>query len=130
MALDPFTLNIYLDPSAGAASGELYIDDYTTQNYTEGKSFFAFTFTFANGQLSSTRKGEVLTGQVSAEIEKLEIFGLSKPIDSVLVGGIKMTATTRKIGVNRFGAMDLYAAVVKVLPHLDLRADGWKAIVA
>merc|ERR1712083_265499 len=44
MALDPHTLNVYLDPAAATASGRLYIDDYKTQTYQDDKSFLEVDF--------------------------------------------------------------------------------------
>lgn len=132
MWMDPFTLNIYVDQTQ-TASGSLYIDDYKTQNYTDGTSFLDLRFSFAGGVLTVARSGTLFDKDVvSAEVERLEIFGLSKPLASVTVDGKKMEAISREIGSyqpkeGKVGS--LYAAVVKLTPWLDLRADGVKAIL-
>merc|ERR1712110_783583 len=48
MALDPHTLNVYLDPATGSAKGRVYIDDYKTQAYQDGKSFLDVDFVYEN----------------------------------------------------------------------------------
>ncbi|CAE8742577.1 unnamed protein product, partial [Polarella glacialis] len=46
MALDPFTLHVYLNPDGNTATGRIYIDDYRTKEHEDGKSFLDIDFEF------------------------------------------------------------------------------------
>merc|ERR1712039_837709 len=77
MALDPHTLNVYLDPATGSAKGRVYLDDYKTLTYQDGKSFLEVEFVFESGTLkASATRGSLADASVSTEVEKVEVFGL------------------------------------------------------
>mmetsp|Transcript_68297 Transcript_68297/g.212208 ORF Transcript_68297/g.212208 Transcript_68297/m.212208 type:complete len:601 (+) Transcript_68297:2-1804(+) len=131
MWLDPLTLNVYLDPTTGTATGRVYIDDYKTTTYLDGKSFLDIDLEFKDGVLRATAKrGELpADAAISTEVEKVEIFGLAKaPAGASLVtGGTKHelpVPVARQLG----GAKTLTAAVVKVVPWFDLRGE-WSLTV-
>merc|ERR1719253_934210 len=82
MAMDPHTLNVYVDPASGQARGHLYIDDYKTKQHLDGKSFLDVEFEYKDGVLRAASTQGALTAEVSAEVERVEIFGLRKAPDS------------------------------------------------
>jgi len=122
MAQDPLTLAVYLTPE-GTATGRVYIDDYKTQTYQDGKSFLKVEFEFKDGVLRATSTTGTLPADISAEVEKVEVFGLSSAPTSAVLEARGMTnalssPTTRAIG-------SLHAAVLKVSPWIDLRDAAW-----
>lgn len=141
MKLDPLTFAVYLDPSTGSASGRVYIDDYRTTAYLDGQSFLDVDLEFKNGVLQSPavrgKLPEATAEAVSAEVERVEIFGLQKPAtraELVKSDGSKVqlpvpTVRTLEVGAGAHPAKTLYAATVKVTPWLDLRSSGWSLLV-
>merc|ERR1712032_234935 len=117
MHYDPFTLNVYVDPATGQARGHLYIDDYKTLNYTDGKSSLTVEFEYKDGVLSASSTHGALPDSVSAEIEKVEIFGLND--------APKHATYHSKTS----GSSPLFNGVVKVRPWIDLRKP-WKLPIA
>jgi len=117
--MDPFTLNVYVDPTTLQATGRLYIDDYKTMTYKDGKSFLDIDFEFKDGVLrASSKRGELPAGNgISAEIEKVEIFGLNSPAQgaSVTVNG-KTRELEKPISSES-------KAVIKVVPWIEMRGD-------
>merc|ERR1719428_1842182 len=74
---DPQALNVYLDLSTGNAFGRLYVDDYGSHAYKDGKSFLEIEFEFqatghnGQGELRATSvKGTLPDGEVTAEVER------------------------------------------------------------
>jgi alpha 1,3-glucosidase len=131
MHFDPFTLGVYLDPKTGTATGHVYLDDYKTLNYTDGKSFLDVQFEFKDGVLKASGTSGALSADVAAEIERVEIFGLTKPVNSAMSSGSKLTAVSRKIESKGAGAPGtLYASTVKVAPWIDMRKLGWQLLMA
>eukprot|EP00418_Pyrodinium_bahamense_P085599 CAMPEP_0179059488 /NCGR_PEP_ID=MMETSP0796-20121207/25378_1 /TAXON_ID=73915 /ORGANISM="Pyrodinium bahamense, Strain pbaha01" /LENGTH=1004 /DNA_ID=CAMNT_0020756245 /DNA_START=1 /DNA_END=3015 /DNA_ORIENTATION=- len=130
MWLDPLTLNVYLDPSTGTAKGRVYIDDYKTTAYQDGKSFLDVDLEFSAGVLkASAKRGELPAGLVSAEVERVEVFGLKKPPE----GANMMSKGTRvelppPISRQLGGGGGLYATVVKVAPWFDLQGEWALAV--
>lgn len=122
MKQDPLTLAVYLTPS-GEAKGRVYIDDYRTHAYKDG-AFLDVEFAYSGGQLKATNvKGSVPAG-IAAEVEKVEIFGLSQAAgETVLeVKGTKHKLST-PISRTIKGDVSKFAAVVKVQPWINLQ-DG------
>lgn len=129
MSLDPFTLNVYLDPQTGSAKGRLYIDDYRTRTYEDGKSFLDIIFEFKDGVLKASKTLGSLPEAVgvSAEIERVEIFGLRSALKSAEVtSGGKVAA----LPPPRSRPLDsaLQAAVIKVKPFIDMKSE-WQLSV-
>ncbi|CAJ1411005.1 unnamed protein product [Effrenium voratum] len=128
MSLDPFTLNVYLDPQTGHAKGRLYIDDYRTRAYEDGKSFLDIELEFKDGILKASSRGQLPEAAVGAEIERVEIFGLkSAPQSAEATVAGKAVA----LPVPKSRALDgsaLHAAVVKVKPFVDMRSE-WQISV-
>lgn len=130
MSLDPFTLNVYLDPQTGSAKGRLYIDDYRTRSYEDGKSFLDIELEFKDGVLKASKTLGSLPEAVgvSAEIERVEIFGLKSALTSAEVtSGGKVAA----LPLPRSRPLDssaLQAAVIKVKPFIDMRSE-WQLAV-
>jgi len=130
--LDPFTLNVYLDPKQGTASGRLYIDDYKTNAYQINENFLDLEFEFKNGVLSTTSKKGKLAASVSTEVERIEIFGLSKPLASA---SLSSDGTQRELSVpvsrplGGSAESKLFAAIVKVVPWLDIKRE-WTLTVS
>lgn len=127
MAQDPLTLAVYLSPD-GTASGRVYLDDYRTQTYRDEKSFLKVKFEYKDGSLSAVSTSGELPAGVSAEVERVEVYGLkSAPASATLtLKGAQHTLTepiAKTLG-------DLHAAVVKVSPWIDLKDKSWSLKVA
>jgi len=116
--LDPFTLSVYLDPATGQARGRLYIDDYKTQSYKDGKSSLTVEFEYKNGVLSASSTTGTLPDGISAEIERVEVHGLKE-------APTKATYSSK----SESAQFPFYKGVVKVQPWIDLRKP-WKLEVA
>eukprot|EP00931_Biecheleriopsis_adriatica_P116841 TRINITY_DN92428_c0_g1_i1.p1 TRINITY_DN92428_c0_g1~~TRINITY_DN92428_c0_g1_i1.p1 ORF type:complete len:1051 (-),score=245.11 TRINITY_DN92428_c0_g1_i1:44-2815(-) len=139
MSMDPFTLNVYLEPETGRAKGRVYIDDYKTRSHEDG-DFVDIDLEFQDGILRVSevrgKLSEAAEQSISTEIERVEIFGLKAPLTRAEVqhaDGSRAALTTpisRKLEMGS-GSDSLYAAVVKVTPWLDLRSagKGWKLAV-
>jgi len=132
MSLDPFTLNVYLNPETGYAKGRVYIDDYRTRAYEDGKSFLDVDLEFKDGVLRSTGTRGTLpedtAAAVSAEIERVEIFGLKAPARGAeaTIDGKKTVLPvpiTRPLAIGA-GTGSLHAATVKVAPWIDMRSGS------
>merc|ERR1740123_509033 len=125
--LDPFTLNIYLDPATGKAKGRVYIDDYKTKAYQEG-TFLDVEFEFSAGVLKATSvSGKLPTNAaISTEVERVEIFGLKAPLKSTT---LQAESATHKLEVPISRALGgekgLYASVVKISHWFSLH-DAWE----
>mmetsp|Transcript_85066 Transcript_85066/g.259866 ORF Transcript_85066/g.259866 Transcript_85066/m.259866 type:complete len:1015 (-) Transcript_85066:280-3324(-) len=131
MVMDPHTLNIYLDPATNAARGRLYIDDYKTKSYQDGKSFLDVSFEFANGVLRATKVQGEAPSDVSAEVERVEIFGLARPAAkaTLMANGVSHELPAPRVR-QIAGAKTLHAATIKVAPWIDLRlGEGWSLTV-
>jgi len=124
MSQDPLTLAIYLTP-AGTATGTLYLDDYRTQTYQDGKSFLKVAFEFSNGQLKATSTAGTLSADVSAEVEKIEIYGLQSKPDGAKLKVKDQEHKLRTSHVRELGSDKRVAAVVQLSPWLDLRDASW-----
>jgi len=131
MALDPHTLHVYLNPATGQAKGRLYIDDYKTQAYQDGKSFLDVEFEFKDGTLRATSMRGQPPAEVSAEIERVKIFGLSKAPTKASLGTTELTAPrTQQLPAGHGRRTTLYSAEVKVVPWIDLRqGKDWSLTV-
>mmetsp|Transcript_15366 Transcript_15366/g.33773 ORF Transcript_15366/g.33773 Transcript_15366/m.33773 type:complete len:1019 (-) Transcript_15366:265-3321(-) len=131
---DPFTLKIYLDPTSGTATGRLYIDDYKTTQYQDGKSFLEVEFEFKSGTLKASSMSGSLTDIVSTEVERVEIFGLRSPPTSAVLSQSGAQHTLPKPNTRQIttwtSTTPLHTAVVKVSPWIDLRTTGWELKVA
>jgi len=130
--LDPLSLAVYLDPATATAKGRVYIDDYKTTTYEDGKSFLDVDFEFTGAGLRATAKRGQLPADsaISAEVERVEIFGLkAAPSGATLTINGKphplAVPLSRKLG----GSGALYAAVVKIKPWFDLQGD-WSLTLA
>jgi alpha 1,3-glucosidase len=121
MAQDPLTFAIYLSPD-GTASGRVYLDDYRTLTYQDGKSFLNVELDFRDGLLKATSTSGVLPPEVSAEVEKIEIFGLASAPKTV---ALNVKGAEHSIVPMTRSAGKHYAAVVKVSPWIDLREPTW-----
>jgi len=132
MGQDPLTLAVYLTPE-GTASGRVYIDDYRTQTYKDGQSLLNVEFEYNAGTLRVTSVtgsqpihdpySKDMAAEISAEVERVEVFGLSSaPVSATLQANSQQhelaVPTTRTIG-------SLHAAVVKVSPWINLRDPSW-----
>jgi len=135
MAQDPLTLQIYLTPQ-GTATGRVYLDDYRTQAYKDGKSFLNVEFEFKGGKLSvtSVSGGSPIydpyvnpTVEIAAEVEKVEIFGLSAAPTSASLQANGKENTLAAPNSRAIGS--LFAAVVKVSPWINLRDKNWSLTV-
>jgi alpha 1,3-glucosidase len=124
MAQDPLTLNVYLTPD-GTASGRVYLDDYRTKAYQDGKSFLKVSFEYKGGVLRAASTSGSLPAEISAEVERVEIFGLSSaPSGAVL----EMKGTQHKLTqpvARALSPASLHAAVVKVSPWINLQDSTW-----
>jgi alpha 1,3-glucosidase len=121
MAQDPLTLNIYLSPD-GTASGRVYLDDYRTQAYQDGKSYLNVELEFRDGLLKASSTQGVLPPEISAEVEKVEIFGMQSAPKSV---ALTVKGAASSIVPMARSAGKHHAAVVKVSPWIDLREPTW-----
>merc|ERR1740123_2515058 len=77
MHADPHTLNVYVNQQTKTAKGHLYIDDYKTKTYQDGKSFLKADFSYSNGVLWQGGHHGTAPAGVSTEVERIEIFGLT-----------------------------------------------------
>merc|ERR1712023_554274 len=86
MAQDPLSLNVYVNPMSAAANGRVYVDDYRTKNYQDGKSFLDVTFAFNEGTLRATKVEGALPADetAAAEVNRVTLFGLSSTIKAIL----------------------------------------------
>eukprot|EP00932_Pfiesteria_piscicida_P016905 SRR837773.3809.p1 GENE.SRR837773.3809~~SRR837773.3809.p1 ORF type:complete len:783 (-),score=300.81 SRR837773.3809:32-2245(-) len=130
MAMDPHTLNVYVDPATGEASGRLYLDDTRTTKYQDGKSFLDISFAYKGGVLrASSIRGEAPT-EVSTEIERVEIFGLAAaPTKATLdTAGAKHelpAPISRQVPAGP-GGKATFAAVFKIKPFIDFsKGTDW-----
>jgi len=128
MAQDPLTLAVYLTPE-GTATGRVYLDDYRSQTYQDGKSFLKVEFEYKGGVLRASSTTGAPPADISADIERIEIYGLNfapKGGSLEAKGGNHLIAApvTRSIGSN------LHSAVVKVSPWIDLKDSAWSLKVA
>lgn len=123
MHMDPHTLSVYLDPVSNTAAGSLYIDDYKTKQYLDGKSFLRADFSYKDGTLQATSAGEP-PADVSTEVERVEVFGLSTaPTSATLkVGGrsLNLPTAVRQVAAGPKGKA-FFSVVVKIVPWVDLR---------
>jgi alpha 1,3-glucosidase len=119
MAQDPLTLNVYLSPS-GTATGRVYLDDYRTQTYQDGKSFLNVNFEFKNGVLRATRTTGDLPAEISAEVEKVEVFGLKKLPSSVT---LEAKGQQHELSFTKQQINNLFSIIVKVSPWIELRTE-------
>jgi len=133
MWLDPFTLNIYLDPVTGTAKGRVYIDDYKTQAHQDGSSFLDVDFEFKDGVLrASETRGklpEATAAAVSAEIERVEVFGLKVPAQGakLIVNGETTELpipVTRPLTIGAGNSAALHSATIKVKPWINLSSGS------
>merc|ERR1711920_531149 len=126
MHQDPFTIAIYLDPKSQNAQGHLYIDDYKTQNYTKGQMLDVM-FKFSGGKLSGDSSFDLgpQTGSVATEIERVEIYGLPKPLESAKAGDTVLAAPVSRQLEAGPGGEKMYMSTVKVVPWVDLSKRGW-----
>merc|ERR1711957_1011581 len=123
---DPLTLSVYLHPETGKAEGRLYIDDYKTQQYNDGKSFLDLSFTFEDGRLRlASSKGALPAGLVSVELERVEIFGLTAAPTQVTAekasGNVQLPPPVVRPLARRgsTGPTGIFAAVLKVSPWIE-----------
>lgn len=122
MALDPLTLLVHVDPSTGKANGRLYMDDYRTKAYQEGKSL-TVEFEFADGVLKPTKVTGNPPEDLAAEVERVQVFGLkAAPQKATLEVDGKATELAKPI-VNVAGAFS--TATLKVAPWINLRQANW-----
>lgn len=135
MSQDPFTLHVYLDPQAGAATGRLFLDDYRTRMYEDGKSFLEIEFEFKDGTLRASKTvgqlPEAVAAAVSAEIERVEIFGLKSPLtaaEATLDGKVSALPKPISRALSGDGSASLHAAMLKVKPRIDMR-QAWSISV-
>jgi len=127
MKQDPLTLNVYVDPATGKAKGRVYVDDYKTKQYQDGKSFLSVDLEYADGKLFAASSTGELPADISAEVERVEVFGLSAApkAASLTLAGKSHTLTvpmTRTIGSS-------VAATVKVQPWIELN-KAWSLQLA
>lgn len=138
MAMDPLTLNVYLDPTTGTASGRVYIDDYKTKKYQDGKSFLSVTLTFSDNILRASSTEGDLAADIAAEIERVEFFGLQNQLEKATLSISGETHNlpppkSRDVGVKTDVASSSknWGATVKLSSRIDLRTgDAWKLSVA
>lgn len=130
MWMDPLTLSIYLDPATGTAKGHLYLDDYKTTTYQDGKSFLDVDFEFAAGTLRAAAvRGQLQAdSSISAEVERVEIFGLKAPAKGASLT-VKGTKHELPVPTSRSLGGEYYTAVVKIQPWFDLRGDWSLAVL-
>jgi len=133
--LDPLTLQVYLDPTTGTAKGHVYIDDYKTTTYQDGKSFLDVDLEFSEGALkASAVRGQLPAGLTDwAQVERVEIFGLKAPIKEANLmtkGAVHESHKRMEVPISRSlgGAQSLHSSVVKIKPWFDLRGE-WKLTV-
>jgi len=131
---DPFTIAVYLNPTTGSASGHLYIDDYSTKNYTDGASFLDLHLTYSKGTLSAASStGSLPEGLVATEIERIEVYGLGSPgLGSATANGVALPApVSRRLPAGSGGESErMFMSTIKVVPYLDMRKAGWQVVMA
>lgn len=128
MHQDPLTLVVYLDPETGKARGKVYVDDYTSMEYQDGRSFLEVDLEFADGALRATAAEGELAASISSEVERVRIQGLRKaPEKATFHRGGESTVLDRP----RSTAMgELFSAEVK-RPGIDLRqGTAWSLSIA
>jgi len=124
---DPFTIAVYLNPTTGTASGHLYVDDYSTKNYTDGASFLDLHLEFKKGVLSAVSStGSLPEGLVATEIERIEVYGLPKPLKSAAANGAALPEPVSRQLPAGPGGESPFMSTVKVVPYLDMRKAGWQ----
>ncbi|CAK9096621.1 Adenosine kinase 2 (AK 2) (Adenosine 5'-phosphotransferase 2) [Durusdinium trenchii] len=96
----------------------------------DGKSFLDIELEFKDGVLRATKTGALPEAvAVSAEIERVEIFGLQTALSSAeSVQNGKAIALPRPRSRLLDGEAKLQAAVVKVKPFIDMRSE-WQLSV-
>lgn len=127
MKQDPLTLAVYLTPE-GEAKGRVYLDDFRTHAYKDGKSFLSVEFAYSHkskeqgGELRATSVQGELPAEIAAEVEKVEIYGLhhhAGPTSTVL----QVKGKEHKLTAKSTPDSHLWKAVIKVQPWINLR-DG------
>lgn len=137
MGQDPFTLAVYLTPE-GTATGKVYLDDYRTTAYQDGKSYLSVEFEYKDGQLTATSSGGAGTAvaikdaystqdaEISFEVERVEVYGIKKaPHEASLTIAAKKHELSKPVVRPRSSEKALYQAVVKVSPWINLRDSSW-----
>merc|ERR1711957_1053245 len=118
MALDPLSLNVYTNPVSSSAQGRVYIDDYRTKTYQDGKSFLDVAFEFKDNVLKATKVDGSLPADdtAAAEVDRVTLFGVkSDPKKAVLsVQGEEDRELPMWTGAQN-------SHVIKLTPFLDLR---------
>lgn len=119
MALDPLTLNIYLN-ERGEAKGRVYLDDFTTTSYQTGEKLEVEFDYFKNGTLTSSAVLGTLPAGVAAAIERVEVFGgtLSPVRATLTYANEKKELPTPVLRGGGF--------VIKVKPWVDLKQNAWQ----
>eukprot|EP00927_Polykrikos_kofoidii_P008057 TRINITY_DN13338_c0_g1_i1.p1 TRINITY_DN13338_c0_g1~~TRINITY_DN13338_c0_g1_i1.p1 ORF type:complete len:1024 (-),score=135.47 TRINITY_DN13338_c0_g1_i1:338-3409(-) len=138
MAMDPLTLNVYLNPMTKSAQGRVYLDDYKTKNYQDGKSFLSVNLEFVNNVLRASSTEGDLAADIAAEVERVEIFGLQNPLEKATLTVLDETHAlptpkSRNIGMSTdvSSASKNWGATVKLSSRIDLRkSEAWKLVVA
>jgi alpha 1,3-glucosidase len=122
MAFDPLTLMVHLDPTTGKAHGRLYVDDYKTKDYLQGKSL-KVEFEFASGVLKASKVTGQLPETITAEVERVQIFGLTKaPVGATL----EVDGKSVELAAPVVTATGTYTtATLKIAPWIDLRKGNW-----
>lgn len=80
---DPFTLFVCLDRQ-GRAEGDLYVDDYHTFQYQQGK-YLHRRFTFADNQFTNRNADNNSSFETKEWIERILILGVNKRPESVFI---------------------------------------------
>jgi len=128
MKLDPLTLSVYIDPATGSAKGRVYLDDYKTKAYQDGKSFLSVDLEYSNGKLFASSTTGELPAEIAAEVERVEIYGLTAaPTGATLKMGSKEHALTVPIARTHGSTT---SAVVKVQPWIELSKGDWSLQIA
>eukprot|EP00930_Biecheleria_cincta_P035233 TRINITY_DN24242_c0_g1_i1.p1 TRINITY_DN24242_c0_g1~~TRINITY_DN24242_c0_g1_i1.p1 ORF type:complete len:828 (+),score=99.50 TRINITY_DN24242_c0_g1_i1:199-2484(+) len=130
---DPFTLVVFVDPSKGMAKGDLYIDDYKTNQYKTG-DFIDVQLEFSAGILSQARVLGSLRTNVSTRVESIKIVGLrEQPSSAVLseddVDTAQLEVSSKRVPTEtaqQVHAASVYEAVIHN-PGIILGSHrGWK----
>jgi alpha 1,3-glucosidase len=125
MALDPLSLNVYVNPVSGAAQGRVYVDDYRTKNYQDGKSFLDIAFEFKEGTLRATKVDGALPADdtAAAEVDRVTIFGLKNSMKKATL--TVQGQADKELPVSHVAKLpasgELYTGIIKLTPFLDLR---------
>ncbi|OLQ08713.1 Inosine-guanosine kinase [Symbiodinium microadriaticum] len=124
-----------LRKSCAEATAKSFPRLFSPYTALDGQSFLEIEFEFKDGTLRASKTvgqlPEAVAAAVSAEIERVEIFGLKSPLtaaEATLDGKVSALPKPISRALSGDGSASLHAAMLKVKPRIDMR-QAWSISV-